>query len=599
MKKIYIIALISILAGLGSLKAQQTPIFSQYYVDPFLYNPAVAGDSNYTNAYALYRNQWTGIPGAPQTAIFTIDGAVKPDKVGLGLSIYNDQAGMIDRTGAYGTYAYHVKLAENQRLSFGLSVGFDQNKIDFSQVKTDDLNDPTLLSNIATATSFNGNAGIKYSYGNFGLGVASYQLLQSSMNYASSYDSKSVDYTLNRQYMASAQYRFAIKPDELYIDPLVMVHYAQGSGYEAELHLMVNYKNLYWGGLAYRQDFGLSITAAAFIYDKITVGYAYDLSFGDISRYTNGSHEIVVGYRFMDAKRALRRNPAYKEDMGKMDQKIDGQGKKIDSLDKNVDSLDKNVDAIKKDNQKQSDAIKKQDTILSKHTKDIDRLGKDNDSLKKTMEEINSTDNKGKTKKANGKNAKTTDGSSNGNTDNTAIDESVTKKGRRKGAKDANGNDNNGSVSAATSGNASSSGTEDGSAGSSGSVRHVRTAKDNADIAKIKKSGATVEEITNEMAKSRTDIQAIDSTPNSKYNYYAVVGSFKGQRHAKQYQKLMEKIYGVDTKVIKSDDGLYYHIYTATVKTKTEAINELRKIDKSGAREIITGNPWICAGIKH
>lgn len=93
--------LISIIVGASfSFKAQQTPVLEHYLVNPYLINPATAG-LNGNNVFVDIRNQWQGFVGAPQTQILTLDGALKGDKMGIGLTIKNDKVNVLGSTSAF------------------------------------------------------------------------------------------------------------------------------------------------------------------------------------------------------------------------------------------------------------------------------------------------------------------------------------------------------------------------------------------------------------------------------------------------------------------------------------------------------------------
>ena len=48
-----------------SAEAQQFPIYSQYMMNSFLLNPAVAGHEGYTSVNLTVREQWLGLQDAP------------------------------------------------------------------------------------------------------------------------------------------------------------------------------------------------------------------------------------------------------------------------------------------------------------------------------------------------------------------------------------------------------------------------------------------------------------------------------------------------------------------------------------------------------
>src|SRR4028119_333752 len=57
--------------------AQQLPHYTQYILNNFIINPAVAGIENYTDVKISHRHQWVGIDGAPVTTYLTIHGPLK------------------------------------------------------------------------------------------------------------------------------------------------------------------------------------------------------------------------------------------------------------------------------------------------------------------------------------------------------------------------------------------------------------------------------------------------------------------------------------------------------------------------------------------
>lgn len=109
--------------------AQLAPLGATYFQNQYLANPAMAGARPGLHVDLAARQQWSTLPGSPKTQSLTADfGSSK--KVGLGLNLYNDQAGLIKNTRVMGTYAYHLPLSEEGRqLNFGVSLGFMNERI--------------------------------------------------------------------------------------------------------------------------------------------------------------------------------------------------------------------------------------------------------------------------------------------------------------------------------------------------------------------------------------------------------------------------------------------------------------------------------------
>ena len=54
-----------------SLKGQEIPIFTHYYANPYIYNPAYVGIEGRPTVSLTHRQQWLGIEDAPITSNLT------------------------------------------------------------------------------------------------------------------------------------------------------------------------------------------------------------------------------------------------------------------------------------------------------------------------------------------------------------------------------------------------------------------------------------------------------------------------------------------------------------------------------------------------
>jgi len=149
---VYIIVMLSL--GVVEGFSQQMPLYSQYMLNGFLLNPAVAGSEGYTAVNLTAREQWVGFPEGPGTYALSFQTRVlkksyisrqasvrrrqrmgsRSGNVGLGGYIFNHRNGAVERIGIKGTYAYHIRLAESQ-LSFGLSVVAYQYRLDDDKIR--------------------------------------------------------------------------------------------------------------------------------------------------------------------------------------------------------------------------------------------------------------------------------------------------------------------------------------------------------------------------------------------------------------------------------------------------------------------------------
>ena len=126
MKNLVLILFIVLCAS--KVEAQQDPQYTQYMYNMNIINPAYTGSSEGLAVGALYRSQWMGLDGGPETFTFNIHSPVGK-KVGLGLSIIADQIGPVKETNAYVDLSYTIPVGEVTKLAFGLKGGFTTHDI--------------------------------------------------------------------------------------------------------------------------------------------------------------------------------------------------------------------------------------------------------------------------------------------------------------------------------------------------------------------------------------------------------------------------------------------------------------------------------------
>ncbi len=140
--------------------AQLSSFQSQYFQDQYLVNPAMAGLEGGMKINVGYQMLNTNTAGSPNAKFMTGEYAFG-SKAALGLLVNADQAGLIARTRIMGTYAYHLRLNEVDKLSFGLSLGVNSTRFQSDQVVGDSGDQSAALYN-ARPAYVDGDFGIAY-----------------------------------------------------------------------------------------------------------------------------------------------------------------------------------------------------------------------------------------------------------------------------------------------------------------------------------------------------------------------------------------------------------------------------------------------------
>ncbi|KXK31409.1 MAG: membrane protein [Bacteroidetes bacterium OLB12] len=122
-KAIYLITIC--IAASFSLKAQQNLVYNHYFLNPYLYNPSYIAASGYSELLMNYRKQWAQFNGAPTTATLNLQLPLN-HKMGLGLNLYNDQAGVLQTNSAMASFAYQVYLGKVLQNYIALGLDFLQ-----------------------------------------------------------------------------------------------------------------------------------------------------------------------------------------------------------------------------------------------------------------------------------------------------------------------------------------------------------------------------------------------------------------------------------------------------------------------------------------
>lgn len=294
-----------ILGGLASASAQQLPLYSLGFFAPQITNPARSGAKDGAVLTTAHRQQWMGVEGAPETSMLAFNSALNKEKVGFGLYAYNDVTDIVHRSAIYGNYAYHVQLADNTSLSFGLGLGYVSNSLDMASIRVKNADDPYLIP-ANNGGSLDLNAGIHLQASGFGLGISAPQLLAPAISYSKNYD-EPVQYQLVRHYTAQAQYDVELQKGKMVLTPLVAFR-AVGLGIPAQVDAgaLFNMKEFGYVGAMYRSNFAVTAQAGVHLTPLISVGYGYDFSTNTYATTLGTTHEFMLTYRLGNNKAGER-----------------------------------------------------------------------------------------------------------------------------------------------------------------------------------------------------------------------------------------------------------------------------------------------------
>ena len=291
MKKLLFILLF---VGLTSfLFAQQSPVYSQYFVNELAYNPAVAGSKPYNPFVIITRQQWLGFQGAPLTANISYHGALN-NRSAMGGSLYHDQTGQAGSSVFELDYAYHVPLDKDRvNIAFGIGAKAMYYTLDLEAGNLPPGEDPAFSANAYNRFLADVSSGL-YLYGqNFYAGYSVLNMIQSNFNKEAG-DGFSKNY-LHRNYMGMLGYRYEYNRD-IHFEPSVLIRKTESTKSQYDFSTRVFFQDAFWTGLSVRTNGSMS-AVIGFRAGEMHITYTYDHFFNAINAYQNGTHELSISFK--------------------------------------------------------------------------------------------------------------------------------------------------------------------------------------------------------------------------------------------------------------------------------------------------------------
>ncbi|MBK3517555.1 PorP/SprF family type IX secretion system membrane protein [Carboxylicivirga marina] len=283
---------------------QQYPQFSQNMFNQLTVNPGYAGTNEMVNVTLGNRQQWMGgFDGmAPSTTVFGVDTEINllGWNSGIGLSIMNDEIGAF--TSIYLSAIYSKRWETDYgKLGVGLSLGLVNQGIKGSTLSTmpqgtGDFQDGGYHSE----ESFPDDEGMAFDAGfgayldnkDYYLGISVAHLNQPKPKFKDTYTSY-----LDRTVFITGGYRIQMKKRPIVLIPSIFLK-TNMSSYQIDWNINGILKDKYWGGLSYRMQDAIVLLGGVELNNGLRIGYSYDVSISQLSGAKNGSHEIMLGYKF-------------------------------------------------------------------------------------------------------------------------------------------------------------------------------------------------------------------------------------------------------------------------------------------------------------
>lgn len=266
-------------------------IYTQAQLNPQLINPGAIGSEMKHNILVNYRNNWSGIEGAPRTVTLSYNGPVG-NRLGVGVNVVSDKFGELETVkGALGL-SYTIKTDNNQ---VGIGISAEYIKHSLAGFGNSDPNDPLINRALAGAEYFDASFGLYGIYMKrltYGLSIPS-----AVSSRISDIDQQTPEREIG--FIMQVGYKLDVQSDITMTPGIIMKKLAN-----VPTHIDLN---LTFGFLQDKLIGGVNYTVGAdkrlgFLIgtkiEKLNFYYSYNTSSNQVQDYNNGAHELTLGVNF-------------------------------------------------------------------------------------------------------------------------------------------------------------------------------------------------------------------------------------------------------------------------------------------------------------
>lgn len=274
--------------------AQQDAQYTQYMYNTININPAYAGSRGAMSIFGLYRTQWVGLDGAPETSSFSLNTPLNNSNLGLGVSLVNDKIGPTNENTFSADLSYTIPTSQTFKLSFGIKATANLFSLDVNKLNPEHQGDPQ-FQDLNSKFSPNIGAGVYYHSDKAYIGLSVPNFVETNRFD----DNDTAIFKDKINYYLIAGYVFDVDP-YIKFKPAVLTKMVEGSPLQVDLSANFMFNDKFVAGLAYRWSAALSAMVGFQVTDGLFIGYSYDRETTRLNNYNSGSHEIFLRFEFFN-----------------------------------------------------------------------------------------------------------------------------------------------------------------------------------------------------------------------------------------------------------------------------------------------------------
>ncbi|MDX6192100.1 type IX secretion system membrane protein PorP/SprF [Flavobacterium sp. Fl-318] len=278
--------------------AQQDAQYTQYMYNTININPAYAGSRGVLSVFGLYRTQWVGLDGAPETGTLSVNTPINNSNLGVGVSLVSDKIGPTNENTLSADLSYSIQVSAESKISFGIKGSANLFNLDINKLNPADQGDPQ-FQDFSSKFSPNIGAGVYWHSDRAYVGLSVPNFIETNRyddNDIAIYKDK-INYYFMTGYVFNLDHYQYIK-----FKPAALVKMVQGAPLQVDVSANFMFNDKFVAGLAYRWSASLSAMVGFQVTDGLYIGYGYDRETTRLNNYNSGSHEIFLRYEFFSNK---------------------------------------------------------------------------------------------------------------------------------------------------------------------------------------------------------------------------------------------------------------------------------------------------------
>lgn len=308
MKKILIV-FIALLMGNNAI-GQSRKYISQFSHLQGYYNSALTGYEG-SMLRGFVRNQWAGWEGAPKTYFASaeldfgqLSGQSSGDILGknaAGISVLHDQYGAFAETEFVVSYASRIQVGEKTNLRLGAGLNYRSIRLDGNSMTTEQADDPIIsqyLGSFSNMQVMDFNLGLALTHPNYYVSYAVHNVNQGAISSGDIFMER-----MPRVGILQAGYRNKLN-ENLSLATNMMYRSQSDLPDNLELNLKVVLKEKVWIGAGRRLDYANNFQFGV-LFDKMRIGYIYEMPMLRSYLLPNVTHEFMVTYALFGERRGM------------------------------------------------------------------------------------------------------------------------------------------------------------------------------------------------------------------------------------------------------------------------------------------------------